>query len=192
METTNKAVVSNKIFTIPNVISMLRLVCVPLFAYLIIQHENYWALAILAISGISDWLDGYIARRFNQISKLGQILDPAADRLFIFVTLLGLTYRDVIPLWFAIIVISRDLFLLTLIPALTKKGYGPLSVNLIGKAATFALLYALPLLLLSQMQGLFADIAGILGWAFAWWGAGLYWYAGIVYFIQVNKLPETK
>lgn len=185
--------VSSRILTIPNVISLLRLALVPVFAVLIVRGNDEWALAVLAISGASDWLDGILARRLDQVTKLGQMLDPAADRLFILVTLVGLAWRDVVPLWVLVVILLRDVTLLCLLPVLTRHGYGPLPVSFVGKAATFALLYAFPLLLLAEAPGALGATASIIGWAFTGWGIGLYWLAGVQYIRQTRQLvaPRT-
>jgi len=176
------------VLTVPNVISFGRLTLVPVFAVLIVRGEDVWALAVLAVSGASDWLDGVIARRFHQISRLGQLLDPAADRLFILVTLVGLAWRDVVPLWLVIVLVGRDVLLAGLLPLLARHGYGPLPVHFAGKAGTFALLYAFPLLLLAEWSGPVGTLASALGWAFSWWGVGLYWFAALLYFAQARTL----
>ena len=180
--------VSRRIVTVPNLISLLRLALVPVFAVLIVRHEDGWALGVLAVSGLSDWLDGFIARRFDQVSGLGKVLDPAADRLFILVTLLALVWRDAIPLWLVLALVTRDLVLVSLMPALARRRYGPLPVHFAGKAATFALLYAFPLLLVAGWPGPVGTAAAILGWAFAWWGLGLYWFAAVLYLVQARAL----
>lgn len=181
-------VVSGRILTVPNVISLLRLALVPVFAVLVVRDEDVWALGVLAVSGASDWLDGMIARRFDQVSRLGKVLDPAADRLFILVTMVALVWRDVIPLWFVLVLVTRDVLLACLMPFLARERYGPLPVHFAGKAATFALLYAFPLLLLAEWPGVVGTTAAVLGWAFAGWGAGLYWFAAVLYLLQARAL----
>jgi cardiolipin synthase len=176
------------VWTAPNVVSMLRLALVPVFAVLIFSGQDLWALAVLAVSGASDWLDGYLARRLDQVTRLGQMLDPAADRLFILVTLIGLTWREIVPLWVMIAVVARDLVLAGLMPVLARLGYGTLEVSFVGKAGTFALLYAFPLLLLAESSGPVGDVALVTGWAFTWWGIGLYWWAGLQYVAQTRRL----
>jgi cardiolipin synthase (CMP-forming) len=180
--------VSGRVLTIPNIISFGRLALVPVFAVLITRGDDVWALAVLAVSGASDWLDGVIARRFDQVSRLGQLLDPAADRLFILVTLVALAWRDVVPLWLVVVLVGRDVLLACLLPVLARHGYGPLPVHFAGKAGTFALLYAFPLLFLAEMSGPVGTVASALGWAFAWWGVGLYWFAAILYLVQARAL----
>ena len=183
--------VSTRVVTVPNLISMLRLALVPVFAVLIITQHDVAALAVLAFSALTDWLDGVAARLLDQVSKLGQVLDPAADRLFILVTLVTLAWRDIVPLWLLVLVLGRDILLMTLLPGLTRLGYGPLPVNFMGKAATFALLYAFPLLLLAEAPGALGAWASAFGWAFALWGVGLYWYSGALYVVQARALAHA-
>jgi len=184
----------DRIWTVPNAISIARLVLVPVFAWLIIQGHDLAALGVLAVAGFSDWLDGAIARRFHQSSRLGTMLDPAADRLYILVTLVLLAWRDVVPWWLVLVIVGRDVLLALLLPALARRGYGPLPVHFVGKAGTFALLYAFPLLLLAQWEGLVSTVAHAAGWAFAWWGIALYWIAAVLYARQAATLlraPEV-
>jgi cardiolipin synthase (CMP-forming) len=179
----------HQILTIPNVISMVRLAGVPLFLWLVLGPEaDGWALAVLAVSGITDWLDGYLARRLGQMSRLGEILDPVADRLYILSTVIGLAFRDIIPWWLAVLLPLRDVFLWGLVPFLRTRGYSALPVHFLGKAATACLLYAFPLLLLGEGDGAVATLATVFGWAFAVWGTGLYWWAGLLYAWQVYRL----
>jgi cardiolipin synthase len=181
----------DRIWTVPNALSALRLAGVPVFLYLVLgPHEDGWAILLLMAAGISDYLDGKIARRFNQFSRLGQLLDPAADRLYIVSTLIALVVRDGLPLWWAAILVGRDLALLPTLPVLNRHGYGPLPVHFLGKAATFNLLYAFPMLLaaLPGRDDWEATVFRPLGWAFAAWGSVLYVWAGILYVVQVRQL----
>lgn len=183
-----QGVVSDRVWTVPNAISVVRLLMVPVFAVLIARGDDGWALVVLAVSGASDWLDGVLARRLQQVSRLGQVLDPAADRLFILVTLLGLAGRGVVPWWLVGVLLARELMLLGMLVVLARHGYGPLQVHLAGKAGTFALLYAFPLLLLARWGGVTGDLASVVGWACAWWGVALYWFAGALYVRQAWTL----
>jgi cardiolipin synthase len=177
------------VWTLPNIISMVRLAGVPLFLWLVLGPEaDVWALVVLMLSGVTDWLDGYLARRLDQMSKLGEILDPVADRLYILAAVIGLAFRDIIPWWVAVILPARDIFLWGLVPFLRTRGYSALPVHYLGKAATAALLYAFPLLFLGDGTGTVATMAQVFGWAFAIWGMGLYWWAGVLYAWQVRKL----
>jgi cardiolipin synthase len=139
------------------------------------------AIVVLMVAGVTDFLDGYIARKLNQMTKLGKVLDPVADRLYIFATLLALSVTGNIPWWLAALVISRDVLMLISLPALASLGYATLPVHLLGKASTFALLYSFPLLLMGKIFVEAQFILLPLAWAFAWWGVGLYWWSGFVY-----------
>jgi cardiolipin synthase (CMP-forming) len=185
---------NKRVWTVPNLLSMARLAGVPLFLWLVLVPEaDGWALGLLMLSGFTDYLDGYLARRFDQASALGEILDPVADRLYILAVVVGLALRDIIPWWVALILPLRDLLLWGLVPFLRTRGYSALPVHFLGKAATFNLLYAFPLLLLGDGTGVLASLAEVFGWAFAIWGIGLYWWAGLLYAWQVRKLlAETE
>ena len=177
------------VWTLPNAVSALRLLGVPLFLWLVLGPEaDVLAVLLLMVSGFTDWLDGYLARRLDQASKLGEILDPVADRLYILAVVIGLAMRDIIPWWVALILPARDAFLWCLVPFLRTRGYSALTVHFLGKAATFNLLYAFPLLFIGDGTGTVATLGKMFGWAFAIWGIGLYWWAGLLYAWQVRKL----
>lgn len=179
-------------WTVPNAISFLRLALIPVFAWLILAEHDVWALVVLALAGATDWLDGFIARRFDQMSRLGVLLDPAADRLYIFATLLGLAYRDLVPWWLVVVIVARELVLATTIPVLLRYGYGALPVHMAGKAGTFCLMYAFPLLLLASLPGVVGNVAFVTGWAVALWGVGLYWFACLLYVEQVARIVRAE
>jgi cardiolipin synthase len=174
--------------SIPNMLSILRLLLVPVFLWLLIVDQFLIAFLVLMFASFTDWLDGFIARKFNQITSLGKVLDPSADRLFILATLIGLTVNEIIPAWLAIVIVARDILLLVGYPISASHGYGPLPVHFLGKAATFALLYALPLLLLADVWPSAEAVILPLAWGFAYWGIGLYWVAGFVYLAQLRQL----
>jgi cardiolipin synthase len=184
----------DQVWTIPNALSVLRLLGVPLFLWLILRpvfhgpHMDGWAILVLALAGMTDYLDGKIARAFGQTSRLGALLDPAADRLYILATLVGLAWRDIIPIWLVVILVGRDVIMGVPLAILRRHGYGPPPVHFMGKAATFNLLYAFPLLLLGDGRDWFNDAAGAIGWAFAIWGTALYWLAAGLYMVQVRQV----
>ncbi|MGI5414339.1 CDP-alcohol phosphatidyltransferase family protein [Actinomadura luteofluorescens] len=179
----------DRIFTVPNILSLARLLGVPLFLWLVLIEADWWALGLLVFAGLSDWLDGKLARAFNQTSKLGMVLDPAADRLYILATLVGLTIRDIIPLWLVLALVAREVSILPIAPIVRRLGYGgTLPVHFIGKAATMCLLYSFPLLLLGEHGGGAGTAARVVGWAFAGWGTALYWWAAILYWVQTRQL----
>jgi cardiolipin synthase len=184
--------VSDRVLTVPNVLSALRLVGVPVFLWLLFTHQDVWAFIVLALSGISDYLDGKIARRFHLVSRLGQLLDPIADRLYVLTTLIALALRDIIPLWLLVVLVARDLFMGVVMLLLKRVGQTGLPVHFVGKAATFNLLYAFPILLLSTVEGSVGDIARPVGWAFAWWGVTLYWLAAVLYAIQATSVIRAR
>lgn len=182
----------DRIVTIPNALSFVRLLLVPVFLWLVLGPEqDEIALLVLMLSGITDYLDGKLARQLGQTSKLGAILDPVADRLYILAVVVGLGLRDIIPWWLAIVLPLRDVFLFSLVPFLRTRGYSSLPVHFLGKAATASLLYAFPLLLLGDGTGTISDLATVFGWAFAVWGVGLYWWGGVLYAFQVRRLLAT-
>jgi cardiolipin synthase len=183
--------VTTRVWTIPNILSMLRLAGVPLFLYwVLVTEQDGRAILLLMAAGASDYFDGMIARKYNQFTRLGQLLDPAADRLYILATLIALVARDGLPLWWALTLIGRDVVLSAFLPVLRRAGHGPLPVHFLGKAATFNLLYAFPMLLaaLPGNDGLLAEVFRPLGWAFATWGSVLYLWAGVLYVAQVRQV----
>lgn len=169
--------------TIPNALTALRGLGVPLFIWLaLVEKADGWAILVLAIGGATDYLDGKLARAWNQTSRFGELADPAIDRLYILATLIVLYLREAIPFWVLVALLGRDLILALLAIVLTRQGLPPLKVTYIGKAATFNLLYAFPLLLLALNTSFLGSLAYIFGWAFALWGVALYIYTGISYF----------
>ncbi len=182
----------DRILTIPNALSVLRLLGVPVFLWLLLgPHADGWALALLAAAGVTDWADGVLARRLNQQSDFGALLDPAVDRLYILATLIGLVLRDILPLWLAIVLVARDAVLGLAVLRLRRRGWDPPQVNYLGKAATFCLLYAFPLLLLGSHGGTLSAIALPIAWAFTIWGSGLYLWTGAVYLRQIGQLTRS-
>jgi cardiolipin synthase len=180
----------DRIVTIPNALSLLRLIGVPVFLWLVlVPQADIAAFVLLVVAGATDWLDGYLARRLNQQSRIGVLLDPLADRLYIAATLLGLALRELIPWWLVGILVARELFLLALLPRLRRAGKLALPVTYVGKAATFCLLWGFPLLLLSGVPT-FGVAAAAFGWAFALWGTYLYWWAGLRYGRLAMALAE--
>ncbi len=186
---------TERVLTLPNILSFLRLAGVPLFLWLVLgPREDGWAVVVLALAGFTDWLDGFLARRWHQISRVGQMLDPLADRLYIGATLVGLALRQVIPWWLVGLLIARDVVMLGLLPLLRARGYASLPVHYLGKMATFCLLYAFPLVLLGAGDGPAAVVCRVVGWASVIWGTGLYWWAGALYVQQTISLvrhPEV-
>ena len=179
----------DRVLTVPNVISMARLAGVPVFLWLVlVPQADWWAVGLLIAAGLSDWLDGKLARAWNQQSRLGQVLDPAADRLYIAATLIGLAVRAIIPWWLVAVLAARELVLGVALLVLRRHSYGPLQVSFVGKTATLCLLYAFPLVLLGSHAGAVATAARVTGWAFAIWGTALYWWAAVLYLQQTRQV----
>jgi cardiolipin synthase len=180
----------DRVVTIPNALSLARLVGVPVFLWLVLgPHADAWAVALLIASAATDWLDGKLARALNQQSRLGEALDPAADRLYIAATLVALAVREIIPWWLFALLVVRELVVAGALGLLKRRmGFGTLQVSFAGKTATLCLLYAFPLLLLGTYAGTWAEIARIIGWAFAVWGTALYWWAAALYLTQTRAL----
>ena len=189
MENSSQITVANSNWTIPNVLSGLRLLGVPIFFWLIVgPQSDGLALFILIVSAFTDWLDGYLARKLNQFSRLGELLDPLADRLYVVAALVALYVRGLLPVWVVALLIARDVAMACLLIFLKRFGITGVPVHFVGKAATMNLLYALPLILLGTFSGQVGQIAHIIGWAFLLWGIAMYWYAGLLYFQQVVQL----
>lgn len=184
---------SDRILTVPNALSVVRLLGVPVFLWLLLgPREDWWALGVLAVSGFTDWADGVLARKLDQMSSLGALLDPLVDRLYILAALAGLAIREIIPIWLAALLVGRDVVLGGVLWLLRRHGFAPPEVHYLGKAATFCLLYAFPLLLWGAHEGTAADIARPIAWAFTIWGTALYLWAGAVYLRQALGLIRQR
>jgi cardiolipin synthase len=171
------------VLTIPNGLTFLRFLGIPLFVWLALSaHADGWAILVLAIGGATDYFDGKLARALNQESKFGEIADPTIDRLYIAATLIVLYIRDAIPLWLILVLVLRDFAMAILAGVLQLKGFPPLQVTYLGKAATFNLLYAFPFLLLALSDTWYGTVAFIFGWAFTLWGVALYLGTAVSYF----------
>ena len=183
--------VSERVLTLPNALSTLRLLLVPVFLWAILTERDALALALLIGSGVTDYLDGKIARHFGMESRLGQLLDPVADRLYIAATIVCLAIRGILPLWVVLALVARELFILALAPMVRRHRLPLPPVHFIGKAATFNLLYAFPLLVVAQFDGTVGDVAAPIAWAFVIWGVTLYWLAGLLYAVQVREMVNA-
>ncbi|WP_018352828.1 CDP-alcohol phosphatidyltransferase family protein [Longispora albida] len=180
-----------RVLTVPNAISFARLLGVPVFLWLMLGpvHYDLAAVVVLAVGGGTDWVDGYVARRFDQGSRLGQLLDPLADRLYILATLAALTIREIVPWQFTAALLAREVVVGVWLPVLRRYGYGPPPVHYIGKTGTFVLLMAFPTLLLSAAtSGTVHTWAYAAGWALGIWGLALYWLSGVLYLWQIFSL----
>jgi cardiolipin synthase len=189
--------VRDRVLTVPNVLSVLRLVLVPVFLYLLfVAKANAWAVGVLMFSGFSDWADGKIARLVaNQSSRLGELLDPAVDRIYMVTVPVALAFYGAVPWWIVLTLIGRDVVLAATLLVLRTRGVTALPVTYIGKAATFALMSAFPLILLGQWDALWSRVVLACGWAFLIWGMAMYLWSGVLYLIQVvmvvRRLPKV-
>jgi CDP-diacylglycerol--glycerol-3-phosphate 3-phosphatidyltransferase len=183
----------DRVWTLPNALSVLRLLGVPLFLWLLLGPEaDGWALVVLMVSGFTDWLDGKLARWLDQGSRLGALLDPAADRLYIVAALIALALRDIVPVWLVAVLVGREVVLGVALLVLRRYGYPPLQVHYLGKAATLLLLYAFPGLLLAYGSNPVAAVAEPIAWALTIWGTALYVLSGAFYLVQVAGIVRTE
>ena len=188
----------DRVLTVPNALSVLRLILVPVFLYVLFGvHEYGWAVAVLMFSGFSDWADGKIARLVaNQSSRLGALLDPAVDRIYMVAVPVALAIAGIVPWWIVAILLGRDLLLAATLPVLRSRGLTALPVSYVGKAATFSLMSGFPLVLLGQWDALWSRVILACGWAFLSWGIAMYLWSAVLYLIQVQlvvrKLPRMK
>ncbi|CAB4592855.1 MAG: CDP-alcohol phosphatidyltransferase family protein [Actinobacteria bacterium] len=187
-----KRVGVDRIWTIPNAISFLRLGLVPVFYWLLVTGQDGLALGILIAATASDFIDGFIARRFNQVTRLGALLDPASDRLFIAACVIGLTVREMIPVPLLIAVLARDVLLLVIVLVRRIRIRDFPRVNLLGKAATFALFLAFPVIVMSHVVPSAAIALAVIGWVLGASGAVLYWLAGFTYIAQLVRVPRRQ
>ncbi|KZF07037.1 CDP-diacylglycerol--glycerol-3-phosphate 3-phosphatidyltransferase [Rhodococcus sp. EPR-157] len=175
-------VLSDRVLTIPNVLSAVRLLLIPLFLYLLLgPRADGLALAVLLASGATDWLDGKLARVLDQSSRLGAVLDPLVDRLSVVSTLAAFVIRGIIPWWVALILVGRDLVLAATMLIYRRRGLPPPEVIYLGKAATFVIMVALPVLLASTGESAVADMFSPIGYALLVWGTVLYVWTGVLY-----------
>lgn len=181
----------DRVWTVPNLLTVLRLVGVPVFLALVVTGRDGWALLVLAVSGITDYVDGALARRLRQVTRLGQLLDPVADRLLILSAMVGLLARGLLPWWFVAALLARDLAGSILVRRVRNVGYRGMPVNFAGKAATFNLLYGFTLLLLAAWRPDWTAWVLPVAWAFAWWGLALYWQSFAMYVVQARAMLTT-
>jgi cardiolipin synthase (CMP-forming) len=183
--TTDDAVTSGfarQVLTLPNLITLARLACLPVFLWLLFGKEDRAAAAaLLALLGITDWVDGYLARHLGQVSELGKILDPVADRLLFLVGAGGILIDGSVPTWFAVIVLVRETLVGGATLVLAALGARRIDVTWFGKAGTFGLMIAIPLFLASHSDLSWADAAGVLAWIAGIPGLVLSLYAAVLY-----------
>ena len=183
-ESDEPAAVSTAVWTVPNLISMARIGLIVVFGWLLIARHDGWAITALAAAGISDFLDGYLARRWGQVTRLGRLLDPAADRMLTVVVVLGLAVRGVIPWWLVAVLLARDVVVGIALLVGRARGVAAPQVTFVGKAATFALYVTLPLAFLAYERWETVHAAAIAGACVA---AALYWFSGVGYARKASR-----
>lgn len=173
---------TDRVLTVPNVITAVRLVLLPVFLWLLFVQENRAAAAaLLALLGVTDFLDGYVARHFNQVSELGKVLDPVADRLLFFVGVGGIMIDGSVPTWFAVAALAREILVASGSLILAAMGVRRIDVTWFGKAYTLLLMIAFPLFLTSESTVSWHEAAGVLAMAVGIPGLALSWYSAALY-----------
>ena len=156
-----------EIFTVPNLITLLRLFCLPIFLWLLFSVKDRGAAAwLLGGLGATDWVDGWIARRFNQKSDFGAIFDPTVDRGLFIVAVIAILIDQSMPIWFGVVILVREVFVASAMSIATAFGMKRFAVNKWGKRYTFLLMFAVPLILLGQADGAGSRWVTWLGWFF--------------------------
>ena len=170
------------ILTVPNVITMVRLLCLPLFAWLVFGPKEQTAAAILlAVLGATDWVDGYVARRFHQVSVVGKVLDPAVDRLLVGTAVIVIIVHGAVPLWFGVVTLVREGLVGLMVLVLAGLGAARIDVLWVGKAGTFGLMFAYPAFLLGHGAASWQEPIRVVAWVAAIGGLALAWIAAAAY-----------
>ena len=172
----------DRILTAPNVITMVRLLCIPLYLWLLFgAHRQIAAAVLLAVLGATDWVDGFVARRYGQVSTFGKVLDPTADRILVGTAVISIMIYGAVPLWFGLATIAREVLVSAMVLLLASLGAARIDVLWVGKAGTFGLMFAYPTFLLGDGTAgwqepirIIAWVTGLVGLGLAWWAAGSY------------------
>ncbi|MCA1839419.1 MAG: CDP-alcohol phosphatidyltransferase family protein [Actinobacteria bacterium] len=190
--TNGTEVVSKKVFTVPNVISFTRLALVPIFGWLFVSGKNdRTALTVLFIIGSTDWVDGFVARRIGQVSVLGKLIDPVADRIAIVVVMLLFAFRGIVAWPVAAAILLRDLLVAIGFPILEVRGMPRIAVNIVGKGATLLIYFGMGWAMLSLvLTGTSAVLLRTMSLWFLMAGAVFYWIAGAMYVAEITKVSR--
>jgi cardiolipin synthase len=172
----------DRILTVPNVITLVRLACIPLFVWMLFgKHWQTASAVLLAVLGATDWVDGFVARRYGQVSTFGKVLDPTADRVLVGTSVISVMVYGAVPLWFGIATIAREVLVAVMVLLLASLGAARIDVLWVGKAGTFGLMFAYPTFLLAYGDAAWQEpfkviawVTGIVGLALAWYAAGSY------------------
>jgi cardiolipin synthase (CMP-forming) len=192
VDTVEGGLTSNRVLTVPNVLSGLRLASVPVFLYLFVTGREEAAVVLYAAGALTDFFDGVIARRLGQISELGKLLDPLADRVFIVALALALVAVDALPWAIAGAIVTRDLLLLSIWPLVERRGAGRIAVNLTGKTATALLLFGLTFMAVAETDFPLAGVADEMGLVLVVAGAVLYYVAAGMYGSEAYRRLATR
>jgi cardiolipin synthase len=172
----------DRVLTVPNALSVGRLLCVPVFLWLLFGRDDRLAAGVLlAVLGATDWVDGYIARHFNQVSTVGKVLDPTADRVLVATAVIALMVDGSVPTWVGVLTIVREVAVSAAVLLLAALGARRIDVQWVGKAGTFALMCAFPMFLLSRADFAWDGLARVVAWGCALPGLALSWYAALTY-----------
>ena len=171
-----------QILTAPNVITLVRLLCIPVFLWLLFGLDEQTAAAVLlAVLGATDWVDGYVARRFHQVSTLGKVLDPTADRILVGTAVIAVIIHGAVPLWFGLATLAREVLVSVMVVLLAALGAARIDVLWVGKAGTFALMASYPGFLLSYGTAAWQEPIRVAAWVLGLVGLALAWVAAASY-----------
>jgi len=172
----------DRVLTVPNLVTFVRLACIPVFVWVLFgAHRPVAAAAILAALGATDWVDGYVARRFHQVSTLGKVLDPVADRVLTATAVISTMVYGAVPLWFGLATLAREVLVSVTVLALAALGAARIDVLWVGKAGTFGLLVAYPAFLLADGDAGWQKVALVIAWITGLVGLTLAWIAAASY-----------
>jgi cardiolipin synthase len=178
----------DRILTAPNVITMVRLLCIPIFLWLLFgAHRQTAAAVLLAVLGATDWVDGFVARRYGQVSTFGKVLDPTADRILVGTAVISIMVYGAVPLWFGVATIAREVLVSAMVLLLASLGAARIDVLWVGKAGTFGLMFAYPTFLLGYGSAGWQEPIRIIGWVTGLIGLGLAWWAAASYIAPARR-----
>ena len=172
----------DRVLTAPNIITFVRLACIPLFVWLLFGlHRQTAAAAVLAALGATDWIDGYVARRYHQVSTLGKVLDPTADRILVATAVVAVIVHGAVPLWFGVATLAREVLVSVMVLVLAALGAARIDVLWVGKAGTFALMVSYPLFLVADGSASWQEPIRVVAWVIGLLGLALAWVAAASY-----------
>jgi cardiolipin synthase len=178
----------DRILTAPNVITMVRLLCIPIFLWLLFgAHRQTAAAVLLAVLGATDWVDGFVARRYGQVSTFGKVLDPTADRILVGTAVISIMVYGAVPIWFGVATIAREVLVSAMVLLLASLGAARIDVLWVGKAGTFGLMFAYPTFLLGYGSAGWQEPIRIIGWVTGLIGLGLAWWAAASYIAPARR-----